>query len=170
MGQLSRVRLALLALCAVLVVGTIGYVVLGFSVLDALYQTVTTVTTVGFREVQPLTPIGQVFTIALILTGVGTALYTLGVLLEALIEGELRQHVGRRRMDKTISRMTGTPSSAAGAASACRAPTTSSAPDSTLWSSTATPPGCRTWGTRPCSGTSPTTRFSRLPASIAPGR
>ena len=107
MGQLSRVRLALLALCAVLVVGTIGYVVLGFSVLDALYQTVTTVTTVGFREVQPLTPIGQVFTIALILTGVGTALYTLGVLLEALIEGDLRKHVGRRRMDKTISRMTG---------------------------------------------------------------
>jgi len=107
MGQLSRVRLALLALCAVLVVGTIGYVVLGFSVLDALYQTVTTVTTVGFREVRPLTPIGQVFTIALILTGVGTALYTLGVLLEALIEGELRKHVGRRRMDKTISRMTG---------------------------------------------------------------
>ena len=106
-GPLSRVRLALLALCAVLVVGTIGYVALGFSVLDALYQTVTTVTTVGFREVRPLTPAGQVFTIALILTGVGTALYTLGVLLEALIEGELRQHVERRRMDKTISRMTG---------------------------------------------------------------
>ena len=107
MGQLSRLRLALLALCAVLVVGTIGYVVLGFSVLEALYQTVTTVTTVGFREVRPLTPAGQVFTIALILTGVGTALYTLGVLLEALIGGELRKHVGRRRMDKTISRMTG---------------------------------------------------------------
>ena len=85
MGQLSRLRLALLALCAVLVVGTIGYVVLGFSVLEALYQTVTTVTTVGFREVRPLTPAGQVFTITLILTGVGTALYTLGVLLEALI-------------------------------------------------------------------------------------
>ena len=81
MGQLSRLRLALLALCAVLVVGTIGYVVLGFSVLEALYQTVTTVTTVGFREVRPLTPAGQVFTITLILTGVGTALYTLGVLL-----------------------------------------------------------------------------------------
>ena len=107
MGQLSRVRLALLALCAVLVVGTIGYVVLGFSVLDALYQTVTTVTTVGFREVQPLNPASKVFTIALILTGVGTALYTLGVLLEALIEGDLRKHVERRRMDKTISRMTG---------------------------------------------------------------
>ena len=39
MGQLSRVRLALLALCAVLVIGTIGYVVLGFSVLEALYLT-----------------------------------------------------------------------------------------------------------------------------------
>jgi voltage-gated potassium channel len=48
-----------------------------------------------------------VFTIVLILTGVGTALYTFGVLLEGLIEGDLRAHVGRRRMDRAISRMTG---------------------------------------------------------------
>ena len=80
---------------------------LGFRFLDALYQTVTTVTTVGFREVQPLSPAGQVFTIALILVGVGTALYALGAVLEGLIEGDVRTHLGRRRMDRAISRTSG---------------------------------------------------------------
>ena len=42
----------------VMVAGTVGYLILGFGLLDALYQTVTTVTTVGFREVQPLTAAG----------------------------------------------------------------------------------------------------------------
>jgi voltage-gated potassium channel len=106
-GTLRRIRLALLALGLVLVSGTVGYLLLGFSLLDAMYQTVTTVTTVGFREVQPLGTGGQIFTMALILVGVGTALYTLGVVLEALIEGHLRQHAERRRMDREISRMTG---------------------------------------------------------------
>ena len=53
-GTLRRIRLALSALGLVLLAGTVGYVILGFSWLDALYQTVTTVTTVGFREVHPL--------------------------------------------------------------------------------------------------------------------
>jgi voltage-gated potassium channel len=106
-GTLRRIRLALLALGLVLVSGTVGYLLLGFGLLDAMYQTVTTVTTVGFREVQPLGAGGQIFTMALILIGVGTALYTLGVVLEALIEGHLRQHTERRRMDREISRMTG---------------------------------------------------------------
>lgn len=107
MGPLRRIARAILAFGLVLLAGTVGYVMLGFGVLDAVYQTVTTVTTVGFREVHPLTAAGQLFTIVLILTGVGTALYTFGVLLEALIEGHLRQQMGRRRMDRQISRMTG---------------------------------------------------------------
>ena len=97
----------MLALSLVLVSGTVGYVLLGFGLLDAVYQTVTTVTTVGFREVKPLTAAGQIFTMVLILAGVGTALYTLGVLLEALIEGHLLQHMERRRMDRAIAQMTG---------------------------------------------------------------
>ena len=55
----------------------------------------TTVSTVGFREVRPLDPAGQVFTMALILVGVGTVLYNLGVILEAVTEGHLRQHLER---------------------------------------------------------------------------
>ena len=107
MGRLPRIRLALAAFGVVLTVGTVGYMLLGFTFLDALYQTVTTVTTVGFREVQPLGPTGQVFTIALILVGVGTALYALGALLEGFVEGDLRTHLGRRRMNRTIDRMSG---------------------------------------------------------------
>ena len=90
-----------------IVAGTVGYVILGFGFVEALYQTVTTITTVGFREVHPLSTVGEFFTIALILVGVGTALYMFGVLLEALIEGHLRQQVGRRRMERQIGRMTG---------------------------------------------------------------
>jgi voltage-gated potassium channel len=106
-GRVPRIRVALLAFAVVLLAGTTGYTLLGFDVLDAIYQTVTTVTTVGFREVHPLTPAGQVFTIVLILVGVGTALYALGALLEVFVEGDLRDHMGRRRMDHAINRMTG---------------------------------------------------------------
>ena len=90
-----------------IVAGTVGYAILGFGFVDALYQTVTTITTVGFREVHPLSTVGQLFTIALILVGVGTALYTFGILLEALIEGHLRQQLRRRQMDRQIRQMTG---------------------------------------------------------------
>lgn len=86
-----RLRFGLLALAGVLVAGTGGYVALGFPLLDAVYQTVITVTTVGYREVRPLSGTGQVFTIVLILTGVGTALYCLTLAIQTVVEGELAQ-------------------------------------------------------------------------------
>lgn len=107
MEPVRRIRFGLLALSLVICGGTVGYMILGFGALDALYQTVTTVTTVGFREVRPLSHAGIVFTICLILIGVGTALYTFGVLLEALVEGHLRQHMEGRRMTREISRLHG---------------------------------------------------------------
>jgi len=106
-SSLRRIRLALVALVGVTVLGTVGYLLLGFTLLEAVYQTITTVTTVGFREVRPLGTGGQLFTIALILLGVGTALYTLGVLMEALIEGHLSHHIERRRMDARIAALRG---------------------------------------------------------------
>jgi voltage-gated potassium channel len=102
-----RLRIALAALLGVIVVGTTGYVLLGFDLLDASYQTVTTVTTVGFREVNPLSPVGKLFTMALVLAGVGTVLYALGTVLEAVLEGHLLEHLEARRMDRAIARMQG---------------------------------------------------------------
>ena len=110
MGEVSawrRVQVALAGLAAVVVVGTIGYASFGFGILDALYQTVTTVFTVGFQEVHPFSPGARVFTIFLIIGGVGVALYALGSMLELLIEGQLREIVGRRRMERDIHRLEG---------------------------------------------------------------
>ncbi len=107
MDNLRRIQFALLALLAVIISGTIGYIVLGFTFIDALYQTITTVTTVGFREVEPIHTAGKIFTIILILAGVGTALYAFSLILETLVEGHLRQHLERRRVERNIARMTG---------------------------------------------------------------
>lgn len=105
MEQVRRLWRALTALVLVLVGGTVGYLVLGFGPLDAAYQTVTTVTTVGFREVRPFRPIDEAYTIVLILVGVGVVLYTFGVTLEALVDGHLRDVMRRNRMERDIASM-----------------------------------------------------------------
>ncbi len=74
----------------------------GWSFLDALYMTVTTVTTVGFREVQPLSTGGRVFTIFMILFGVGVAFYLLTTVVQTVVEGELAAALGVRRMKARI--------------------------------------------------------------------
>lgn len=107
MRPLRRLWLGLGTLGLITVLGSLGYVILGFSVLDAVYQTITTITTVGFREIEPLSGAGKVFTMVVILFGVGTALYTFSVLIEAFVEGEIGHVVGRRRMERTISEMSG---------------------------------------------------------------
>lgn len=90
-----------------LLVGTGGYMVLGLEPLDAVYQTVITISTVGYREVGEVADRYQVFTVFLILFGTGTSLYTLGVLIETMFEGRLDDQFRRRRMQRRIDRMSG---------------------------------------------------------------
>ena len=98
-----KVRDGLIALGAVMVAGIVGYLLLGYGFLDSLYQTVLTVSTVGFGT--PHQAAGKVFTIILILVGVGTALYTFSAVLEVLLEGHMRNLVRRRRMERQIEHM-----------------------------------------------------------------
>jgi voltage-gated potassium channel len=91
----------------VVAAGTLGYVLLGLGPLDALYQTVTTITTVGFREVEPFDAAEQWFTIAVIVCGVGTVLYTFTLGVQMIVEGQIGDYVGRRRMDRRIASMDG---------------------------------------------------------------
>ncbi len=106
----ARFGFGLGLLTMVLVVGTVGYVILGLTVLDAVYQTVITVSTVGFREVgieiEP-TAAYKIFTIFLILFGAGTVLYTLGLLLETLLEGRLNDQLRGRLMQRRIDELEG---------------------------------------------------------------
>jgi voltage-gated potassium channel len=95
------------AFALVLVAGTVGYLIFGFGLLDAVFQTVSTVTTVGFNSPRSLDWGSKVFTIILILVGVGTALYTFSAVLELLVDGHMRDLIRRRKMERDIGRMHG---------------------------------------------------------------
>jgi voltage-gated potassium channel len=105
-GIWQRLRWILAALAAVVAIGVIGYMTLeGWSFLDALYMTVMTLTTVGYREVRPLDTSGRVFTITLIVLGVGVALGTITLFAAMVAEGGTLQRLRRRRMDRRIGEM-----------------------------------------------------------------
>lgn len=89
------------------IIATFGYWMFGLSLTDAAYQTVTTVTTVGFREMQDFNNLEQWFTIVVIITGVSTVLYTFTLAVQVVVEGQLRDFVGRRLMDREISKLAG---------------------------------------------------------------
>lgn len=105
--RLRLIRLSLVLL-GIALVGTAGYMVLeGYSPLDALYMTVITLTTVGYGEVHELSTGGRLFTIALILGGVGTMAFLLSTLVEYLVGGELTGSLRIRRMQHMIDSLTG---------------------------------------------------------------
>lgn len=104
-GATKRLVAGLVGFFLVVIAGTIGYMAFGFSVLDAIFQTVITVTTVGFGETHYFDPGEKIFTIVLILFGVGTAAYTFSVLIETFVEGYLADTLGRRRMEHKIEAM-----------------------------------------------------------------
>lgn len=98
---------ALLFIGGVVIVGVLGYRFLeGFSWLDAFYMVAITLSTVGYREVQPLSPQGQIFTIFLLAGGVGAVFYTAVAIVEKSVEGEFQQFFGKRRMQKNIDALT----------------------------------------------------------------
>lgn len=98
-----QLRRSILALLTVFAVGVVGYTVLGSSPLDAAYQTATTMTTVGFKEVvEPFGTAEKLFTIFFVLAGVGVVFYTLTLLLGSVIEGWIGREWERRRMQKQI--------------------------------------------------------------------
>ena len=94
---------ALIMLGLVLLIGTAGYAVIeGWKILDAIYMTVITITTVGYGEVRAVSPTGRVFTIALICMGMGIIAYTLGMVAQAMVELQVRSILGRKRLGLKI--------------------------------------------------------------------
>jgi voltage-gated potassium channel len=103
-----RFRLLLAVLLATVALSTLGYrLIEGGSFLDALYMSVITIATVGFKEVYQLSDAGKIFTMIVIAFSVVTLAYTVGTLGQLLIEGELREILGRRKMEKRIKETKG---------------------------------------------------------------
>lgn len=100
---MARFRIALLVLMMVMAGGTAGFVFLEkMSVVEGVYMTVITLSTVGFGEVRPLHPAGRLFVILLIVFGVMIAGYIAKLIGEMLLEGQFREMVARRKMDKKL--------------------------------------------------------------------
>ncbi len=98
---------AVLLVGAVFIAGTIGYRVLeNASWWDAFFMTVITITTVGYEEEVSLSREGEIFTSFLILAGLGMLLFLLTELSRSVVEGELRQFLGRVRRSRMIERLT----------------------------------------------------------------
>ena len=97
-GFRSIIRGALL-LSLVLFFGTVGYVFIeGWPFLDSLYMTVITITTVGYGEVRTVSELGRVFTVFLIFAGMGIMAYTLGIVAQIMVEFQVRDLIGRRKL------------------------------------------------------------------------
>src|ERR1700744_5772709 len=97
---------AMIFLAVIVAIGVLGYTFIEkWSVLDAVYMVVITLSTVGFEEVHPLSPAGRIFTIFIVVGGVGSAIYAAGRVVEIIVEGEMTGYRKRRNMDKKIKEM-----------------------------------------------------------------
>lgn len=102
----SKIYTAVFFLLLIIVTGTLGYRLLsGYTWIDALYMTVITVTTVGFREVHPTDDFTKVFTIFLIVFSVFIFAYAISVITEYILSKSTFQNFKLTRMKKEISKM-----------------------------------------------------------------
>src|SRR5210317_825576 len=103
---MKKILIGALILVIILIFGTSGYMLLeNTNVTDAVFMTVISITTVGFKEVVPLSQAGKFFTIFLIFGGVGFFLYMVSLITEAMIEGGLHTFLRRRQMEKKMAAM-----------------------------------------------------------------
>ena len=103
-----KLKIPFLILVLIFVIGTFGYhYTEGWSLLESLYATVITLATVGYGDFHPEQTVGRIFTIILVIFGVGTMAYTIGLVMEAMIEGRLKIVMGRGRLEKKIEKLTG---------------------------------------------------------------
>jgi voltage-gated potassium channel len=105
-NPIRQLKAALLVLCLLVMAGTAGYMTLErWPLLDALYMTLTTITTVGYMEVHPLSPTGRLFTMLVVVSGITVLFYTIGKIAQVMFEGQFQRYFGRMKVEKQIESM-----------------------------------------------------------------
>jgi voltage-gated potassium channel len=95
-----------LILVLIITTGIVGYwAIEGWNLLDSVFMTVITLTTIGYGEVYKLNPQGKIFTIILIVFGVAGAGYAFRILGQMIIEGQFKKYLGKRIMEKNIQKL-----------------------------------------------------------------
>lgn len=108
MKAFRNLRFLAALLLLVIAIGTIGFhYIEGWSWFDGFYMVITTLTTIGYQEVHPLSHAGRIFNVFVILAGVSLLALAVGALSQALLEFELQSFFGRRRMEREIDRLDG---------------------------------------------------------------
>ena len=103
MDPVRHLKVSLLVLSLLVTVGTVGYMSIeGWRLLDALYMTIITLGTVGFKEVGELGDTGKIFTIFLIVIGVSVLGYIVGSLAQIMFEGQFQRIIGRKKVENRI--------------------------------------------------------------------
>ncbi|NOY53275.1 MAG: potassium channel protein [Deltaproteobacteria bacterium] len=105
-NPIKKLKVSLLILAGIMAFGIVGYMMIeGWGVTDALYMTVITLSTIGFMEVHRMDTAGRIFTVVLILVGVGTVAYVFKTAIGILLEGEIREVLGRKKVNEKIKRL-----------------------------------------------------------------
>jgi voltage-gated potassium channel len=108
MKRFRNLRVLAGGLIFVMALGTAGFhYIEGWPWFDGFYMVITTLTTIGYQEVHPLSHAGRVFNVVIILGGVSLVFLAIGSLTQALLEFELQNFFGRRRMERDIGRLAG---------------------------------------------------------------
>jgi voltage-gated potassium channel len=106
MERKNHFTFSMILTVALLLIGTGGYMMIeGWPLDDAIYMTIITLATVGYGEVHQVSGGGRIFTMFLIVSGVGYFMYVVGLLVQFLVEDRIRVILGRRKLDKQIAKL-----------------------------------------------------------------
>jgi len=102
------IKIGIALLLSILFIGTTGYQLIeGMDLIDSLYMTVITISTVGFKEVgaEPLSSMGKIFTMGLIITSLGSLAYVGSNMARFVFDGELANYIKTYKVDKSIAKL-----------------------------------------------------------------
>ena len=103
---LKQIRIPIIAISLLLFISFLGYIVIeDYTPLESLYMLVITFATIGYGEVKPLSDVGRIYTIIIILSGFTVGVYSIGKITAFFLEGELTKQLRVRKMNKNLSEL-----------------------------------------------------------------